>query len=104
MVHKLKDLTGRKNGLLTVSRMVETDGTEDGTTWEALCYCGGSILLNHKVITGKKKKNCGCGVRKTGLTGSVYGKLTLVDERPEKDSSGVRVVTVECSCGSGTFK
>ena len=59
MVRKLKDLTGYKNGLLTVSHMVETDGTADGTTWEALCYCGGSIRLNHKVITGKKKKNCG---------------------------------------------
>ena len=104
MVCKLKDLTGYKNGLLTVSHMVETDGTADSTTWEALCYCGGSIRLNHKVITGKKKKNCGCGIRKTGLTGSVYGKLTLVDERPEKDDSGVRVVTVKCSCGSGTFK
>lgn len=76
MGSKLKDLTGRKNGLLTVSHVVETDGTVDGTTWEASCYCGGSILLNHKVITGKKKKNCGSGTFKVRLNNLTSGNTT----------------------------
>lgn len=102
-VYKLMDLTGRKFGLLTVVEKVSTNGTVDGTVWRAQCYCGGTIDIPHKTVTGKKKLNCGCGIRKTGLEGTQYGKLTLVDESPKKDASGVRVVSVECSCGIDSF-
>lgn len=102
-IYKLTNMTNRKIGLLTVTEKISSDGTADGTVWKAVCYCGGSIELSHKTITGKKKKNCGCGIRKTGLEGAQYGKLTLVDESPKKDDSGIRIVSVKCSCGTDSF-
>lgn len=66
-IYKLADKTNRKVGLLTITEKISSDGTADGTVWKAVCYCGGSVELSHKTVTGKKKKNCGCGIRKTGL-------------------------------------
>lgn len=98
--YKLMDMTGRKIGLLTIKGQTSSDGTADGTQWEATCYCGGTINLPHKVVTGKKKLNCGCGIRKTGLVGKEYGKLVIIDESPRKSSSGVRTVLCKCACGT----
>ena len=101
-VYKISDLTGRKIGLLTVTEQVETDGTVDGTFWKAVCYCGGSVILPHKIVTGKKKTTCGCGIRKIGLVGKKYGKLTVSDESLRKDS-GVRTVVCSCECGTKDY-
>lgn len=100
---KLLDLTGRKVGLLTVESKVSSDGTAEGTFWEAVCYCGGKITLNHKVVTGKKKLNCGCGVRKVGLKGKRYGLLTVTDETMRKDFAGKRVLVCTCDCGTKDY-
>lgn len=97
--YKLMDMTGREFGLLKVVGKTRSDGTLDGTFWKAECKCGGSIELNHKVVTSKKKTTCGCGLRKLGLTGANYGKLTVSDESPRKDKAGIRFVLCKCVCG-----
>ena len=99
-VYKLMDLTGRKVGIITVVEKVSEDGTADSTVWRADCYCGGSINLTHRTITGKKKLNCGCGIRKIGLLGKEYGKLTVTDESPRNTGTGKRTVVCKCSCGT----
>lgn len=101
--YKLMDMTGRKIGLLTVESKASSDGTADGTFWEAVCYCGGKIILNHKAVTGKKKLNCGCGIRKIGLVGKRYGRLTVTDETMRKDSSGKRTLACKCDCGTENY-
>ena len=99
-IYKLADMTNRKVGLLTITEKISSDGTADGTVWKAVCYCGGSVELSHKTVTGKKKKNCGCGIRKTGLLGKEYGKLVITDESPRTTKTGKRTVLCKCSCGT----
>ena len=101
---KIYNLVGRKVGNLTVESLNESDGTRDGTKWNLICKCGGSIVLEHVSITSKSKRTCGCGIRKFGIVGTQYGKLKVVDESLVKDHSGVRSVLCDCECGTKNYK
>lgn len=103
--YKLKDYTNEKIGFLTIlgrNNPTETD-TALTAQWNAVCDCGGTIILEHKQVTGKKKITCGCGMKSADyLPGNSFGLLTIVSEGPKVkyDTCTVRQVWCKCSCGN----
>ena len=102
-VYNLKDLSGIQVGLLKAKQRVNPNSLEKANEamWFCDCLgCGKETSINHKVLTSKKKLNCGCGVRKTHYnSGNKYGKLTILREGP-KNSSNCRQVYCQCECGN----
>lgn len=103
--YKLKDYCGIKIGYLTITERFEPQESDTALTakWKASCVCGDTCILEHKQVTGKKKLNCGCGLRCTHyLPGNKYGRLTIVNEGPKLDYSygSVGQVWCECDCGN----
>lgn len=100
--YSLKDLSGVKLGFLEVQERFEptADDTANTAKWLCSCICGNTCVYEHKQITSKKKKNCGCGIRTLNYqAGNKYAMLTIVKEGP-KSSSGVRQVWCSCDCGN----
>lgn len=77
MAAHLKDLTGMRKGRLTVIRRAGTyypPYSKEGTqpTWECLCDCGNTVVVNRTSLTHGRTYSCGCLVRdmaKRGLGG-----------------------------------
>jgi len=61
-VYKIKDLTEKKFGRLTVmKRVVYTEGIRKGTTyWLCQCDCGKRIVVRGKSLKNGTTKSCGC--------------------------------------------
>lgn len=97
---KLKDYNGLKIGFLTVGDRIDTG---EGVFWEVICDCGGKSIFPHKDISGRKKSNCGCGIRKSKfLPGGRFGRLTIVG-RPKIEKTkhrNIRFYPCKCDCGN----
>lgn len=104
--YKLKDLTGTKINFITVVSRFDPKETDTALTakWNIECECGGTAVFNHKELTSKKKRTCGCGYKTMRYQpGNKYGLLTIVSEGPKADYMGKRQVWCKCDCGNENF-
>ena len=56
---KIKDLTGKKFGRLTVIKRVENDKS-NRSQWLCKCECGKEAIVKSHYLTSGQKKSCGC--------------------------------------------
>ena len=102
------DLTGEKYGKLTVLRQVK--GNSKYKTWECQCDCGNIIRVDSRHLRSGATTSCGCSKEEKGgrhagrkaadLTGRVYGRLTVLERAPNKNS--LVMWKCRCSCGQIT--
>lgn len=98
------DLTGQKFGRLAV---IQRHGSsKDGkATWFCRCDCGNEAVVMGKLLRNGATRSCGClkkemdSAYKLDLTGSKYGKLTVV-ERAGKDDKKDSLWLCKCDCGN----
>lgn len=87
---KLKDLTGRKFGKLTV---VSYAGNGE---WNCICDCGNEKIANGAYLR-RGTNSCGC-MRRDDLSGKRFGMLTVVQH--DKSYSGKNTKWIcKCDCG-----
>jgi hypothetical protein len=74
MPRKLIDLSGRRFGKLTVTKMLRRsdcgkNGTKKATLWECLCDCGNTTTGQTNNLLANNKQSCGC-IPRLGGSGS----------------------------------
>lgn len=80
---KVKDLTGKKFGRLTVTHRAPND-SKDRTVWVCECECGNIKEVRATSLTQGLTKSCGClrhGLRKTRLY-SIWSHIQQRCENP----------------------
>ena len=95
---KIKDLTGRRFGKLTVVRLSEERNKRGAARWVAKCDCGNTITANSWDLIGGRTRSCGCAAIHD-LTGRRFGRLTAVELIPER-RNGAAVWKCKCDCGN----
>lgn len=106
--YKLKDYKGVQIGFLTIVDRYEPSLSDTASTakWTASCLCGGTIVLEHKEVSGKKKTTCGCGLQVRSLKylpGNRFGKLVIVsngDTIKHGNGNTTRQLWCRCDCGN----
>jgi hypothetical protein len=101
--YKLKDLVGTRIKFITVTSRFEPRDTDTALSakWNVQCDCGGVAVFNHKDLTSKKKRTCGCGFSTMRYQpGNRYGLLTVVSEGPRNSYANKRQVWCKCDCGN----
>ena len=74
MPNKIKDLTGKRFGMLTAVSISHRKGTR--TYWNCICDCGGSRVVSSDHLTRMENTDCGCTrkhipyYKKHGMSGS----------------------------------
>lgn len=99
-----KDKTGQRIGYLTV--LGPTDKRSSGSiVWECQCDCGNicyvptsNLRENHTTSCGCKKYQLVGEKNRLKLTGQVFGKLTILEELPPKNSESRW--KCRCECGN----
>lgn len=73
------------------------------------CSCGTQRTITKSQLTSGQSKSCGClqrevaSIKKISVTvGETLGKLTIISD--EGNTSGHRVVSLSCDCGSSVFQ
>ena len=103
---KMKDLTGKQFGRLTVIRNTEKQ-KDQATVWECKCACGNTAFVRCDALTTGKTRSCGCLQRellqnkRRDISGMRFGRLTAI--RPVEQRRGTRVMW-ECICDCGRMK
>lgn len=87
---KLKDLTGKKFGKLTV---VSYAG--DGK-WNCICDCGNEKIANGEYL-GRSTNSCGC-LKRDDLSGRRFGMLTVIQHDKNYRGKSTKWIC-KCDCG-----
>lgn len=112
----LKDYIGKQFGMLTV---LEYAGKRDGMhQWLCQCGCGNKVVVGQTPLQNGKRTDCGCkscrpcrrsiikddSKKETqyveGITGNVFGKLTVLEFVEFK--KGKSLWRCRCECGNET--
>ena len=105
------DLVGEVYGRLLVVK--EADRVGQGIrVWECICECGVTVKVRQPNLRSGNTKSCGCygrdsaQIRLTDLTGSQFGRLTVLQEAEvvvsKTGKSKWRSWLCKCSCGETT--
>jgi len=97
----VKDLTGKKFGMLTVTGYagIYQEHRQRGSLWICRCDCGNICQVPGYLLTNGRRKSCGClRVSSKDLVGKRYGKLTILEEDKENQTT-LRKVICRCDCG-----
>ena len=95
---KIKDLTGRRFGKLTVVGLSDERTKRGQAKWIAKCDCGNTVIVNSWDLLGGRTRSCGC-LAIHDLTGQRFGRLTVVELAPGR-KSGAAIWTCKCDCGN----
>lgn len=115
----LKDLTGKKYGLLTVVSRGEDYVYPNGKRrprWNCQCDCGGTALVQGGALQNGKTQSCGClrhellvrrarissKDRVVDITGNRYGRL-VADFPVEIKANVGQLWLCKCDCGNDTI-
>ena len=99
-------LTGQRFGRLTVLREDSQRDSRGRVKWVCRCDCGNVISVAGADLKRKSKRSCGClskdyaDRRKGKLTGQRFGRLTVLEEEPQRDPRGRVKWVCRCDCGS----
>lgn len=106
---KMIDMSNQTFGELTVIEQAPKNPNIKSRTiqWVCKCSCG-----NIKIVTGSNLRNgntksCGClqkkvtsQLRRTDLTGQIFGKLTVIEKTDKKASNNHTIYKCQCECGN----
>lgn len=101
----IKDLTGKKFGLLEPNHVEGIDNATGNAIWFCECECGGTAsVLGYRLIQGRTK-SCGCirGVNSRGIknrTGQRFGHTEAIALMPHVMGSGNARWLCGCDCGN----
>lgn len=101
----LKDLTGKKFGMLTVLGYDRTEG-KGHTYWKCQCDCGTIKSIRKDGLVSGAVISCGCyNHKKIGelttidLTGQTFGRWTVL-KRSGSNQHNTAMWLCQCSCGN----
>lgn len=103
----IKDLTGKKFGMLTV--LEDLDERENGyCVWLCRCDCGNTVKVNTKRLTSGTMISCGCvqkkgvhcGAKPKDLTGQRFGRLVAEYPTDQRNKKGSVSWHCRCDCGN----
>lgn len=99
-------LVGNTFGKLTVLSKTDNRSSNRQILWLCECICGNHVEVRTDSLTRGDKYSCGClRKNKTDLTGSTFGKLTVLREVPKEERTrekNRREWLCQCSCGNTT--
>lgn len=107
---KLKDLTGKRFGMLVVIEQDKSRILPSGqhkTYWKCKCDCGNDCSVSATNLQSGHTVSCGCWQKMTrlghikDLTGQKFGRLLVVERAKDKYYNGVRCTTWVCKCDCG---
>lgn len=107
MANKLKDLTGKTFGKLTVIGRAEKN-KGNVPHWHCKCECGNETIVSGHNLKVGLTKSCGCyrkeraaavGTKFQDLTGKTFSKLTVIG-RAESGPNGNTRWHCKCECGN----
>ena len=100
------DLTGRRFGRLTVLEEDSQRTKQGKIRWICQCDCGNIISVAGTELKKNNTKSCGClrkefaDQRKGNLIGQRFGRLTVLEEDPQRDSRRRVKWVCRCDCGN----
>lgn len=99
---KAEELTGRRFGLLTVSKRVEN--RHGRVCWLCVCDCGREKVVSAHDLKAGKCRTCGDKSHRTAtnmvdLTGQKFGRLTVEYPTVRRDRRGSVYWHCLCECG-----
>ena len=102
---KAENLIGKKfNRLTVIERFIDDN---DHVKWKCQCDCGNIIITNKQSLISNHTKSCGCLQKeivsknsKISLIGQKFGRLTVIEESPRRDSNGNLYWYCDCDCGT----
>lgn len=100
------DLSGNVYGRLTVTAEAERLPGKKGAHWICRCECGNTVTVSAYNLKRGHTKSCGC-IKSPDLTGSVFGKLTVLgksDKRRSRSNGTVPMWECRCECGAITYR
>jgi hypothetical protein len=96
-LNKIKDLTGKKFGHITVVKMEQIESGK--MRWLCRCDCGNILhKVNGSELSRGRPKSCGCA-RGIDLTGEKFGRLTVL----KKDGHIKKCIAWLCRCECGNI-
>lgn len=95
---KIKDLTGRVFGELTVIGPTK-ERKNAGVVWECKCSCGEICYVPSTQLVNGHTTSCG-HARKKDITGNRYGRLVALYPLKERGTRGVVFWACRCDCGT----
>lgn len=95
----VKELIGKKYGMLTVESFAYAKGTNN--YMNCLCDCGNHAVKRMSYLTTGHTTSCGCLVsaEKNDLTGRTYGYWTVLGHDESRTTGGIFYI---CRCVCGT--
>jgi hypothetical protein len=100
------DLTGQTFNRLTVIRR-HPKNINDRPAWVCQCSCGNTTIVKGADLKSGNTKSCGCykiertkEVCRKSYLGNRYGRLVVIEELDEYDSSKHRKMLCKCDCGN----
>lgn len=106
---KVKDLTGRRFGRLTVVNKAQTHYTKGGQAiamWNCVCDCGNTrVVPARKLTNGNATKCTACKTyHHKDLSGKRFGKLVALERVADHVSAGgAKKVRWKCRCDCGNI-
>ena len=107
------DLTGTTFGRLLViaeSDKIMTPNGRSHISWLCKCKCGNEIIVRSDCLRNGHTVSCGCKRKETlnqagknrveNLVGNIYGKLKVIRDSGNRDTSGGVIWECECECGN----
>jgi superfamily II DNA or RNA helicase len=102
-VRKNADLTGKRFGKLTVTKLTES---RRGRFWKCKCDCGRTSVVSTPHLVSGATKSCGCmqftGPKAQDLTGRRFGRLVAQKLLEKKSKHGALFWECKCDCGKQT--
>lgn len=97
MRYRAIDEMGNVYGALTVIAR-EENTVHRAAQWLCRCVCGNTVVVSGGVLRNGGKRSCGCLPRKENLVDQVFGKLTVVRQATDEETSHKQWLCL-CTCG-----
>ena len=100
------NLLGHQFGNLTVIKESNIRNASREAQWDCECICGNIITVSGRKLRLGKVTDCGCQPKKIktrkhmDLTGQRFGRLTVIEELPERDENKRIQWKCKCDCGN----
>lgn len=102
----LKDLSGKRFGKLVVIENTFTKNNQNAYYWRCKCDCGKETLVSTGNLQSGHTTSCGCAHKDAiqkqvdNYVGSIFGKLTVIQDIGKRSKNGTRIWLCKCECGS----